>query len=259
MNWEQIKTEYEQSSKDLTLKALAEKHGVKLGTLKSRKSREKWIREKDATKSQKDATPKIEPVIENEKLTEKQKMFCLYYFQYRFNATKAYQEAYDSTYHTARTEASRLLAKPSIKEELNHLKAKLQQDTYITIQDLINEYIKQAFADITDFVAFDSEHEKVMEEVGIDSESGEPLLEERNRVRSRVWFKPSDEVDGSLIQEVKQGREGISVKLHDKQKAMQELAKYIIPEDGQEEKVIFMDPTEVMKRYIEKQGETDGG
>lgn len=51
MNWEEIREEYETTT--ITLKALAEKHGVKLGTIKSRKSREGW--ERDAT-SRKDAT-----------------------------------------------------------------------------------------------------------------------------------------------------------------------------------------------------------
>lgn len=45
-DWEKIRQEWEANG--ITLKALAEKHGVKLGTLKSRKSREKWT--KDATK-----------------------------------------------------------------------------------------------------------------------------------------------------------------------------------------------------------------
>ncbi|MBG9785619.1 phage terminase small subunit [Shouchella lehensis] len=64
MNWEQIREEYETTT--ITLKALAEKHGAKLGTLKSRKSREGWERDategKDATKVAtnriRDATPK---------------------------------------------------------------------------------------------------------------------------------------------------------------------------------------------------------
>ncbi|WP_164219363.1 phage terminase small subunit [Virgibacillus sp. YIM 98842] len=57
-NWEEIRREWETSK--ITLAALADKHNVKLGTLKSRKSREKWSRnatgKKDATKSQKVAT-----------------------------------------------------------------------------------------------------------------------------------------------------------------------------------------------------------
>lgn len=76
-NWNEIKKEYETSS--ITLKSLAEKYEVKLGTLKSRKSREKWSRDatkKDATQNKKVATPKkdaSEPSwidIENEYVTD---------------------------------------------------------------------------------------------------------------------------------------------------------------------------------------------
>ncbi|MGE7951923.1 phage terminase small subunit [Lysinibacillus xylanilyticus] len=56
-NWDEIKQEWETTK--ITLADLAEKHGIKLGTLKSRKSREKWSRDatkKDATKTVKVAT-----------------------------------------------------------------------------------------------------------------------------------------------------------------------------------------------------------
>lgn len=52
MDWNEIRKEWETT--EITLAELAEKHGVKLGTLKSRKSREKWAR--DATKKKKAAT-----------------------------------------------------------------------------------------------------------------------------------------------------------------------------------------------------------
>ncbi len=58
-NWEDIRKEWETTK--ITLAALANKHGIKLGTLKSRKSREGWSRDatkKDATKTEKVATPK---------------------------------------------------------------------------------------------------------------------------------------------------------------------------------------------------------
>lgn len=68
-NWGNIRNEWETTN--ITLKALAGNHDVKLGTLKSRKSREGWSRdptEKDATiqndaseKSDKVATPKNKP------------------------------------------------------------------------------------------------------------------------------------------------------------------------------------------------------
>lgn len=61
-NWEEIQHEWETTK--ITLAALAEKHDVKLGTLKSRKSRDKWSRgaaKKDAT-IREDATPKSKKV-----------------------------------------------------------------------------------------------------------------------------------------------------------------------------------------------------
>ncbi|OKL37006.1 phage terminase small subunit [Domibacillus mangrovi] len=57
VNWNEIRIEWETTK--ITLAALAEKHDVKIGTLKSRKSREGWSRDptrKDATKSEKVAT-----------------------------------------------------------------------------------------------------------------------------------------------------------------------------------------------------------
>ncbi|MGN7283490.1 hypothetical protein ACTHP3_00895 [Shouchella rhizosphaerae] len=84
MNWADIRKEYETTS--ITFKNLAEKHGVKLGTLKSRKSREGGERDatsrKDATKvatTKKDATETTKeekPVfVEAEGLTDKQRLF----------------------------------------------------------------------------------------------------------------------------------------------------------------------------------------
>ncbi|WP_338788801.1 phage terminase small subunit [Metabacillus sp. FJAT-53654] len=56
--WDEIRKEFETSK--ITLAALSEKYNIKLGTLKSRKSREGWSRDptkKDATKIKKVATP----------------------------------------------------------------------------------------------------------------------------------------------------------------------------------------------------------
>ncbi|GKV55983.1 DNA-binding protein [Sporosarcina sp. NCCP-2222] len=67
-NWEEIQREWETTK--ITLVALAEKHDLKLGTLKSRKSRDGWSRgaaKKDAT-IQKDATPKSEKVATGTKM-----------------------------------------------------------------------------------------------------------------------------------------------------------------------------------------------
>ncbi|MCJ7988943.1 phage terminase small subunit [Priestia sp. OVS21] len=58
MKWQKVRREYETT--EITLKLLAEKYDIKLGTLKSRKSREAWSR--DATKPKKVASNEIRDV-----------------------------------------------------------------------------------------------------------------------------------------------------------------------------------------------------
>lgn len=237
-DWGKIRAEYETT--DMTLKEISEKFGVKLGTLKSRKSRESWqrIEEKEqvatkhpkvATKREKVATEKeqvatIPVVIENDNLTEKQKMFCLYYLKY-FNATKAYQKAYGCSYYAAKTNGNKLLSNTYIKEELEHLKAMQQRDLYLDSLDILQKYVDIAFADMTDFVDFGSV-QIVRKEYDGEDEEGNPLYKEVCEVNSFVDLKESDEVDGSLITEVKQGRDGVAIKLADRMQALNKLWEY---------------------------------
>jgi len=225
-NWDLIRQEYENSN--ITMKALAEKYGVKDSTLRSRKNREKWQcnatdknatqRINVATKKQQNKTQKKnkattkEPVIENDDLTDKQKLFCIYYIKY-FNATKAYQKAYGCDYTTAMASGSRLLRNVKVSEEIDRLKAEQANELKLDVRDVLQKYIDIAFADITDFVEFGRE-------TVADDETG--LEYEVNKVK----FKDSSEVDGTIITEVKQGKDGVSVKLADKMKALEMLSKY---------------------------------
>ncbi len=209
-NWEEIQREWETTK--ITFKALAEKHDVKLGTLKSRKSRDKWSRgapKKDATKIQKVATPKkrmqpkkevIEPVVESENLTDKQRLFCIYYIKY-FNATKAYQKAYGCAYTTARVEGSRHLAKPNISAEIDRMRNETLSEKKISADDVLQRYIDIALADIGDYVEVD-------------------------RGGFSVSIKPLDQMDTSIISELSNTENGIKLKLADQMKALDMLAKY---------------------------------
>lgn len=224
MNWQEIREEFESSS--ITLKALAEKHDIKIGTLKSRKSREGWSRDsskKVATQKKKDAS--LKPVIESTELTEKQHHFCLHYIRH-FNATKAYQLAYDCDYKTAHVNSFRLMANEGVKTEIRRLKAEMQNELFVSAGDIAREYMRMAFANITDFVAFGTYE---VQEYNMD---GIPLLDDdgnpQKRTVSYVEFKDYSEVNGTMIQEVKQGKDGVSLKLYDKQKAMQELDKRLL-------------------------------
>lgn len=227
IDWEKIRQEWETTK--ITFKALAEKHNVKEGTLKSRRSREKWSR--DATKK-KDATiqkkmqqkkERYEPVVESDNLTEKQRLFCIYYIKY-FNATKAYQKAYECAYTTARVEGSRHLANPNIKAEIQRMKDEQTSELMLDARDVIQKYIDIAFADITDFVEFGTEEREERNSDGITlyDDAGNPKTYMANYVR----FKDYDEIDGTIVTEVKQGKDGVSVKLADKMRALDMLAKY---------------------------------
>ncbi len=227
-NWDEIRKEWEITK--ITFKALAEKHGVKEGTLKSRRSREGWSR--DATKKKKDATipkkmqPKkeqYEPVVESDNLTDKQRLFCIYYIKY-FNATKAYQKAYECAYSTAMSNGHSLLRNTEIKSEIQRMKDEQTSGLMLDARDVIQKYIDIAFADITDFMEFGTEEREERNEdgVAIYDNAGNPVTYLANYVR----FKNHDEIDGTILTEVKQGKDGVSVKLADKMKALDTLAKY---------------------------------
>lgn len=268
-NWELAYKDYKDGMK---YKDIADKYKVSINTVKSWKSR-KWNDIEEGVTPNKKVVHKtkkvahkeeVQLVIDNDDLTEQQKLFCLLYLQY-FNATKAYKEAYQVDFKSAKASGSRLLANVNVKAEVGRLKNELQSDIYLDIKDLIKEYAKQAFADITDFVEFGTktEIEKVqLDEIEITDEvdeNGLPLINDTRTIEHKWSFvnlKESSEIDGTLIQEVKKGRDGVSVKLYDKQKAMDALLKYLDVDGGTaDSKVVFIDNEDAMRKEL---GEYDG-
>lgn len=234
-NWENIRQEWETT--DITFVDLADKHNLKTSTVRSRKNREKWQRNDNATQRKNVATQKkkaakkneliaeeVKSVMENEDLTDKQRLFCIYYNKY-FNATKAYQKAYEVDYLTANAHGYKLLSNVVIKEEIYRLKQGKLNRAMFDEKDLFQMYLDIATADINDFVEYGQE------EVAYRADDGTPLLDdEGNEItykRNYVKFKDSDAIDGSLISEVSQGRSGAKIKLQDKMKAMEWLDKHI--------------------------------
>lgn len=240
-NWDEIKLEYETTK--ITLAKLAEKHDVPLGTIKSQKSRDTkngnpWARDatakKDATKKKKVATIKEDAskdeIIrftdgEENGLNDKQSLFIAYYVKC-WNATKAYQKAYPGcAYSTARSEGARLLANPSIREEITRVRDGLTQDALLDKRTLIQKWIDIAFADITDYLKFGRQEEVEYQE------DGQPAIDMNGNVKTYAFnyihLNESSEIDGSLVTEVKQGKDGISVKLADKMKALEFLSKHM--------------------------------
>lgn len=221
---------------------IAKKYSVTINTVKSWKTRYAWNRKSVHTKKKKVCTQNeykktcekepssgtVEQVIENLDLTDKQRLFCLHYIK-SFNATKAYQKAYECDYITANVNGSRMLVNASIKEEIQRLKQERYNREFLSESDIFQKYMDIAFSDITDYVSFGTELVPVMAMYGPvqikDEETGEKTI--LTKTVNTVRFKNSNEVDGFLISEIKQGKDGASIKLLDKQKALQWLADHM--------------------------------
>lgn len=174
------------------------------------------------------AIEEVNQIIENSELTDKQRLFCIYYVRC-FNATKAYQKAYECSYETAMANGYKMLRNTQIKSEIHNLKQTRLNREFLTEEDIFQKYIDIAFADITDFLEFTTEEVPVMSMYGPvkveNPETGQKeVLKERSNV---VRFKDSSMVDGTIISEVKQGRDGASIKLADRMKALQWLSEHM--------------------------------
>ena len=216
---------YKQHNGEILLKDIAAQLNVSESTVRSWKNRYKWDDEISATsqknkcnvankkviKENKETHTKKLKKIENS-LTEKQRLFCIYYIE-NFNATKAYQKAYDCDYQTAMSNASRMLRNAKVKQEIDRLTNECLEEQEINSKLLskriFQKYIDIAFTDITDYITFGKQER--------EGEFGPYTV-------NYVDLKDSNNVDGGLISEVSQGKDGIKIKLQDKMKALQWLS-----------------------------------
>jgi phage terminase small subunit len=176
----------------------------------------------------KSGVEEVRQVIENPELTDKQRLFCIYYVRC-FNATKAYQKAYQCSYETAMVNGSMLLRNTKIKSEINSLKQNRLNREFLSEEDIFQKYMDIAFADITDYVSFGTEEVAVMSMYG-PVEIKNPKTGEKEILKQTanvVRFKDSTEIDGTILSEVKQGRDGASIKLADRMKALQWLSDHM--------------------------------
>lgn len=115
-----------------------------------------------------------------------------------------------------------------VKKQLVELKQQ-RSELLVTIDDITHEYAKQAFASLGDVLDY-----KVHEELVADTDGNVSLDVDDNPVKKHVadiYLKPSDQIDWSLIQDIHRGKDGLVVKLYDKQKALDSLSKLIGDDD----------------------------
>lgn len=222
-NYEKAEQDYMSGMK---YKDIAEKYGTTINTVKSWKKRYGWNREEGAPKSKKVCTQKgkgapkaVAPIddgtketLRNDELTPEQQMFCIYYSR-TFNATQSYLNVYGCSYETAMVEGSKSLRKPKVRAEIERLKEIKRQQIVAGTDDIVELQMRIAFADIGNYMSFG---QKEIE----DPETGIKYMV------SAVDLKESKDTDTQLLQEVKRGKDGVSIKLADRQKAIDWLTMF---------------------------------
>lgn len=227
------------------LKELAEKHGVSLSAVKSRKAREGWGIQKDAWVAKGDGKlhtdtrggpgrayslvkekefelgVDFEEIDKNEKLTERQKLFCLHYLKSYNQTASAIKAGYPPS--SAYQRGYELVRNRDVADEIARLKSLQRKVLFVEGVDVLDHYMRIAFSDITDFMEFGTD--KIVVEEGVDEDGFPRPASEYHE--TYVHLKNDAEIDGSLIQEIRKTKDGVSVKLHDKMKAMEFLTKHL--------------------------------
>ena len=214
-------------------KDIADKYGVSLNTVRSWRTRYGWQRngvKKDAhikSKNVRTKTPTgaaIEQLNDSD-LPDKQKEFVLEYLRL-YNATQAYLNVFGGEYKTANVCGSQLLRKPSIQEQIKSIREAKLKELAIEPLDLIEDVVKEAKADIGNYLEFGSWAENLTEQDGqtpvADIDGNQVVIH-----HSYLYFKDKDNVDTSLIKKITKGKDGATIELYDKTKARDKLLEWL--------------------------------
>ena len=221
---------YELYKSGMKLVEIAAKLKIPSGTVRRWKSIYEWESERSESKSER--SDKVQAgksvhiedgtkeTVQNEELTPEQQIFCIYYSR-SFNATQSYLKAYGCGYYSAKAHGYELLQTVAIRAEIERLKELKRQQIMIDENDIVELQMRIACADMGAYITFGS--------TGVD-------------------LQESEFTDTQLIQEVKEGKNGISVKLSDRQKAIDWLTKYFLMHPENKYKAEFE------RRRAEKEG-----
>lgn len=155
-------------------------------------------------------------------LTPKLKRFCEEYCIDLNGMNAAIRAGYKEK--SACEQASDILTRPKVKAYVALLLKARSQRTDITADRVLKELAAIAFANIDDFVKVVEEEETEM----IPDEDGE--LKPVKRTYRTVHVYPTDTVDKAkipAISSIKQGKSGIELKIHDKEKALELLGRHL--------------------------------
>ena len=139
-----------------------------------------------------------------DKLTNKQKIFADEYL-IDFNATRAYKIAYPSIKNdnTAAVNANRLLKKPKIKSYIDSQTMEIEKIARVTKEQVLQEFVNIAFADITDLVTIQGKAVTV---------------QDINTVPKELR---------RAIASIKETKFGLEIKFHDKVRALENIGRHL--------------------------------
>lgn len=237
---EQVKARklYQDSGGKMLLKDIAAQLGEKEGTVRSWKNRYNWdgksaTLQTSATQRKRHAATNrkaAEEITANPELKDHEKDFCAAFVHAPSASQAAQLTGRYSTYGAARTAACEMMKNPAVRAEITRLKEAKRAMLLADGNDVVEMHMRIAFADMSAFVDFGTEEVNVMGLYGpieiTNEETGEKI--KLKKTVNTVWLKDQSEVDGTLIQQVKIGRDGASVKLVDRQKSLDFLERYFL-------------------------------
>ena len=175
-------------------------------------------------------------------MTEKQRLFADEYL-IDLNATRAYRAAYPSVKkdETAAAAAARMLRNVKVQEYISERMQERQQRTEVIQDMVVKELAAIAFARATDYV-----------EIRSDGVCG------------TVVIKPTTDLSDqqiSAIAGIKEGANGIEIKLNDKEKALELLGRHLgMWNDKLDIKTLAIDDSiKEMEAYFEQLKESGSG
>lgn len=145
-----------------------------------------------------DIQAEVEQLIANDRLTDKQRLFCAHYIRC-FSPQKAARAAGYAPKYANRI-GWQLLQKAPVKAEVDRLRAQKLTAAMLSADDVFERMIAVATADLGDFAKIGS--------------------------GSMAMRRPG-EYDGSLIKKIKMTDTGMSLELHDQQRAWEWLADHM--------------------------------
>lgn len=175
-------------------------------------------------------------------MTENQKIFADEYL-IDLNATRAYRVAYPNVKkdETAKSAGSRLLTNVNVAKYISERMQERQQRTEVTQDRVVQELAAIAFAKATDYVTIKS-----------------------NGPAAVVMIKSTDDLTDEQVRAIagiKEGANGIEIKLNDKEKALELLGRHLgMWNDKLEVKAPAIDDSiKEMEAYFEQQKASGSG